>query len=204
MVVQTDWRATTSLFIAVQKADALMIENRNQIERYLPLTDERAMLFVTEWEDFVLSCLRRMHLVDIEDVLYQVFYRALEALPGFHGNSKLSTWLYRIAWREGLRHIQKHRSIAQNETTLDTEMDVPDPEETVLEVLERQETAERVQCALSKLPVEDREILALRYLEELKIAEIAERLGMPVGTVKARVHRALAKFKLLLEEAHGE
>jgi RNA polymerase sigma-70 factor (ECF subfamily) len=46
----------------------------------------------------------------------------------------------------------------------------------------------------------DREIIALRYLEELNTAELAQRLDIPIGTVKARIHRALARLKILLEK----
>jgi len=72
----------------------------------------------------------------------------------------------------------------------------------VLEVLERRETAEQVRWSLSRLPAKDREILALRYLEELKTIELAQRLDIPIGTVKARIHRALARLKVLLEKNH--
>jgi RNA polymerase sigma-70 factor, ECF subfamily len=180
----------------------LTTEQRERIERYLPLNNERAELFVNEWEGFVLSCLRRMHIADEEDVLYRVFHRALDALPDFHRDSKLSTWLYRITWREGLRHIQRWKSSVQKEAPIDDADDPPDPGESALNVLERWETAERVQKALSGLPVKDREILALRYVEDLKTAELADRLNAPVGTVKAKIHRALAKLKTLLEKHH--
>lgn len=182
----------------------MMTAQRGQIERYLPLNPERAESFVNEWEGFVLSCLRRMRIADEEDVLYRVFYRALNALPDFHGDSKLSTWLYRIAWREGLRHIQKQKSTAQKEAPIIEADDTPDPGDSALDVLENWETAEHVQRALSKLPIKDREILALRYAEELMIDELAERLNLPVGTVKARIHRALARLKVLLEKHHDE
>lgn len=89
-----------------QESDTLTIEQHEQIERYLPLNPERAKSFVNEWEGFVLSCLRRMRITDEEDVLYRIFYRALNALPNFRCDSKLSTWLYRITWREGVRHIK--------------------------------------------------------------------------------------------------
>jgi len=179
-----------------------MNEQREQIERYLPLNAERAQHFVNEWEGFVLSCLRRMRIADEEDVLYRVFFRALDALPNFRGDSKISTWLYRITWREGLRHIQKQKSSAQKEVPIIEVNDQPDPGESALEVLERRETAEHVQWALSKLPMKDREILALRYLKELKTNEIALRLDVPLGTIKARIHRALARLKVLLEKNH--
>jgi DNA-directed RNA polymerase specialized sigma24 family protein len=145
-----------------------MIEPREQINRYLPLTPERAERFVEEWEGFVLSCIQRMRITDTEDVLYRVFYRALNALPDFRGESRISTWLYRISWREGLRHIRKQERTADREAAM------------------------------------DREILALRYLEELKTTELAQRLEIPTGTVKARIHRALARLKVLLEKDHDK
>jgi len=182
--------------------DTLTIERREQIERYLPLNAERTERFVNEWEGFVLSCVRRMRIVDEEDVLYRIFHRALDALPNFRNDSKISTWLYRITWREGLRHIQKQKLSAQKEAPMIEADDPPDPGDSALEILERWETAAQVQQALSKLPVKDREILALRYLEELNTTELAQRLNMPVGTVKAKIHRALAKLKSFLEKNH--
>lgn len=179
-----------------------MNEQREQIEQYLPLNAERAQHFVNEWEGFVLSCLRRMRIADEEDVIYRVFFRALDALPSFRSDSKISTWLYRITYREGLRHIEKQKSSAQKEVPISEVNDQPDPGESALEVLERRETAERVQWALSKLPVLDRETLAMRYMEELKTTEMALRLDVPLGTVKARIHRALARLKVLLEKNH--
>jgi len=152
----------------------------------------------------VLSCIHRMRIMDTEDVLYRVFYRALNALPNFRSDSRISTWLYRISWRESLRHIRKQEQTAQREAPVLEAGDQPDPGESVLEVLERQETAEQVRWALSKLPAMDREILALRYLEELKTTELAQRLEIPTGTVKARIHRALARLKALLEKNHDE
>ena len=180
-----------------------MIEKREQIERYLPLNAERAEHFVAEWEEFVLSCIRRMRIADEEDVLNRVFFRALNALPNFRKDSKISTWLYRITYREGLRHIERQKSSTQKEVPLIEADNQVDPGESALEVLERRETAEGVQWALSKLPVRDREILALRYLEELKTTEMALRLNVPLGTVKARIHRALARLKVLLEKHYG-
>lgn len=180
----------------------MIIESREQLERYLPLNPERAEKFVNEWEEFVLSCLRRMRISDEDDVLYRIFYRALDALPGFRGDSKISTWLYRITWREGVRHIQKEKSSAQAETAVSEADDQPDPGENALEVLERLETADIVQKALGKLSIMDREIIALRYLEELQINELAERLNIPVGTAKARIHRALDRLRVLLEKNH--
>lgn len=180
----------------------MTIEPREQIERYLPLNPERAERFVNEWEGFVLSCIRRMRIDDEDDVLYCIFYRALNSLPNFRSESKISTWLYGITLHEGLRHIEKQKRFEQNRAPIIDAETQSDPGESVLEVLERRETTEHVQRALSRLPFMDREILALKYLEELNTTELAQRLNIPIGTVKARIHRALARLKTLLEKNH--
>jgi RNA polymerase sigma-70 factor, ECF subfamily len=182
----------------------LTIEPREQIERYIPLNPERAERFINEWEEYVLSCIRRMRIIDEEDVLYRVFYRALSSLPNFRNESKISTWLYGITWREGLRHIEKQKWFSHKETQIAEAEIQPDPGENIIEVLERRETAVHVQEALSKLRLIDREILALRYLEELNTTELSQRLNIPIGTGKARIHRALARLKALLEKNHYE
>jgi DNA-directed RNA polymerase specialized sigma24 family protein len=123
--------------------NTLTIEPHEQIERYLPLNPERAERFVNEWEGFVLSCLRRMRVSDEEDVLFRIFYRALNALPDFRSDSKISTWLYRIAWREGLRHCEKQKRLAHNEAPILEAENEADPGEGALEVLEMKDLLEK-------------------------------------------------------------
>jgi RNA polymerase sigma-70 factor (ECF subfamily) len=175
---------------------------RERIERYLPLNQQRAALFLNDWEDFVITGVRRMRVGDEEDVLYRVFDQALKGLPGFRGDSKISTWLYRITWRECVRSQEKTNRISRKEIALSELGTEISSDEDVSEMLERFETAARVRHALSKLGPLDREILALRYLEELKIGEVAQRLDLPFGTVKARTHRALGRLKTILEKHH--
>jgi len=133
-------------------------------------------------------------------VLYRVFDRALGALPSFRGESRLSTWLYRITYREALRHLERTGRLAARERPLEEASWLPasgepDPER----LLERRENAETARRALASLPAGDRELLALRYLEDLKLAEVAARLDMPLGTVKTRIHRALLRMRRELD-----
>jgi RNA polymerase sigma-70 factor (ECF subfamily) len=177
---------------------------REEIERYLPLSEQRIRSFLDDWEGLVLSCLRRMRVDDEEDVLYRVFSRAVAALPGFRGQSKISTWLYQIAWREGIRHLEKQRHQAKREilsNDISAEIGSGDSAEQILETME---TKQRVRDALSELGPVDREILALRYQEELQLSEVAERLDIPLGTVKARTHRALGRLRKILEGKDDE
>jgi len=173
---------------------------REEALTYLPLDRQRASRFLDDWESYVLALLRRMRVEEEEEVLYRVFDRALAALPGFRGESRISTWLYRIARREGLRHLEKTGKRAEREAPIEAAAAQADPGDGPARILERLESAERVREALARLSPRDREVLALRYLEELKFSELAERLDIPLGTAKVRVHRALARLGNELED----
>ncbi len=172
---------------------------REEAQTYLPLDRRRATRFLADWESYVGALLRRMR-VEEEDVLYRVFDRALGALPDFRGESRISTWLYRIAWREGVRHLEKAGRLGDREAPIEAAATHADPGDDPERVLERLESAERVHAAQDRLGPRDREVLALRYLEELKLSELAERLDIPLGTAKVRVHRALSRLKDELED----
>ncbi len=62
-------------------------------------------------------------------------------------------------------------------------------------MLSRRENAETVARALALLEPRDRELIALRYMEDLKLREVADRLDLPLGTVKVRIHRALGRLR---------
>lgn len=176
------------------------LEARELAAHYLPLDRQRAARFLDDWEPTVRAQLRRMR-AEEDAVLYRVFDRALGALPRFRGESRLSTWLYRITYREALRHLERQRRLAGREAPLEAAAGLPaavedDPER----LLARRESAAQVAEALALLDPRDREILALRYLEDLKLNEVADRLEMPLGSVKTRIHRALNRLRRELDE----
>jgi len=173
---------------------------RENHRRYLPLDRLAASRFLADWEPAVRGQLRRLG-AEEEEVLYAVFDRALGALPAFRGESRLSTWLYRITWREAVRHLERRRRLRDREAPLEAAATIAadgrgdDPER----VLERREDAAAVRAAMARLDPRDREMLALRYLEDLKLSEIASRLDAPLGTVKVRLHRALGRLRRELD-----
>ena len=173
---------------------------RENHRRYLPLDRLAASRFLDDWEPTVRGQLRRLG-AEEEEVLYAVFDRALGALPAFRGESRLSTWLYRITWREAVRHLERRRRLHDREAPLEAAATIAtdgrgdDPER----VLERREDAAAVRAAMARLDPRDREMLALRYLEDLKLSEIASRLDAPLGTVKVRLHRALGRLRRELD-----
>src|SRR5262245_51855312 len=110
----------------------------------------------------------------------------------------MTTWVFAIA--RNLRIDRLRREVPWQELPegrLAEASDEPLPDEAVAE----KERQQRVQAALAALPAEQKEVVALAYLEGLSHSEIAERLGMPLGTVKSRMRIAYQKIRQTLEDA---
>ncbi|MEN3203051.1 MAG: sigma-70 family RNA polymerase sigma factor [Atribacterota bacterium] len=145
------------------------------------------------------------HRQDAEDLTQEAFVKAFFALKTYKDSFEFSTWMYRIARNVCLDYFrrQKIRSFFSLNTPVGEEKEgevedfLPsdkDPEEGVLEG----EILERVSQAVEKLPWKFREVIVLRYIEELPYEEIAQILGIPVGTVKTYLHRAKEKLREIL------
>lgn len=175
---------------------------RESAARYLPLERRSAARFLDEWEPLVAGVLARMRVRESEEAMSRVFQKALRGLPDFRGESRISTWLYRIAWREGLRQVNKEQKRDEREVPLEVAANRPDSSEDQLQTMERQETAVQVRQALARLYPRDREVLALRYLEELPFSLVAERMNVSESAAKVRSHRALTRLRIVLEDDH--
>ncbi len=174
---------------------------RESVARYLPLDRRSAARFLDDWEPLVAGVLARMRVRETDEVLSRVFQKALRALPEFRGQSRLSTWLYRIAWREGLRQVAVERKHDERTAPLEIAIQATDSAEDQLTTLERQETAATVRAALARLNDRDRDVVALRYLEELPFALVADRLGIAETAAKVRCHRAMSRLRIVLEDS---
>ena len=153
---------------------------------------------VEQYRDNVYRLAYRMcgNAYDADEAAQEAFVAAWRALPNFRGDAKFSTWLYRLTTNTAIdvmRREKRHQTVGDGEM-VDVADDADSPQETV----ERTEQQEAVQKALSTLSEEYREVLLLRYMEELDYAEIAEVLQLPSGTVKSRINRAKAALKTAL------
>jgi RNA polymerase sigma-70 factor (ECF subfamily) len=140
---------------------------------------------------------------EAEDVTQEIFIKVNQALSGFRGESKLSTWIYRIATNAALDRMhssaykQKASTIAEGsdddleEQNIWTGEKVPVLEWQVV----RKEMGECIQDYIRKLPENYRSVLALSELEGLSNQEVADILGVTVGTAKIRLHRARERLK---------
>lgn len=147
---------------------------------------------------------------DAMDLTQETFFNAWRGLPSFHGQSKFSTWLYRLATNAAIDFLrrEKRRGAAAitplyTEDDPDRVLDIPDRRFTPQDELERKELRQAIQRGLDQLSDEHRQALVLRELTGLSYAEIAQVLGIEEGTVKSRISRArLALRKVLLADGN--
>ena len=127
---------------------------------------------------------------DANDVLQNTFLKAWNAFDSFHGESKVSTWLSRIAINESLDFLRRN-----NHPTISTE-DEPSISLTLLAdpYFDGTEVEAMLQEAIAKLPDVQRTVFLLRYYEEMKFSEISQRLNTSEGALKASYHIAVKKI----------
>ena len=166
---------------------------------------------VEAYQDKVYNLALRMcgNADDAFDLSQEAFFRAWRGLSGFQFESAFSTWLFRLTSNVCLDWLRaKKRRPTVSLTTLDdegeeTQLDVPDPGKSPEELLLAAEDRSALTKALNELPVEYRQILTLRAIDDLSYTEIAEVLHLREGTVKSRISRArLALRKKLLQNGN--
>lgn len=132
-----------------------------------------------------------------EDAAQEAFLAAWRGLPRFRGDSRFSTWLYRLTTNaaiDWLRREKRHRGMDDV-----TELELPDDGPGPQDQAEQAEAQQAVRRALSRLSEEHRQVLLLRYMQELDYAEIAAALEISEGTVKSRISRAKMRLRELLD-----
>jgi RNA polymerase sigma-70 factor (ECF subfamily) len=142
----------------------------------------------------------------LDDLAQDVFLRLFRALPGFRGDSSVSTYLYRITvnvaqneWKRRQREDRTHTSISDGEEPLETRLAHPGP--GALEQMEQSEFAALVDRHLQALSQVERTVLVLYHQQERSYEQIAHILGMPIGTVRTHLHRGRGKMREALKGA---
>jgi len=150
------------------------------------------------------------NLEEAEEVAQEIFLTVYKALRDFRGDSRFSTWLYRITvnhCKNRMKYLGR-RGYFQSES-YDQPVEVEDGEVSrqirsedmdAAALLEQRETQELVQRKINELDEEHREVILLRDMEGLSYQEIADILGLREGTVKSRIHRARLELKAKLEK----
>ena len=145
---------------------------------------------------------------EAEDVAQEVFEKASRGLKNFKGESKLSTWLYRIATNTAndrmkspsFRRTSEHTSLDENTRTEDRNVWSGHTKTPLDQTVLRKEMSECVREFIDRLPSDYKTVILLSELEGFKNKEIADILQVSLDTVKIRLHRARAMLKKELDD----
>lgn len=142
---------------------------------------------------------------DALDVVQDAFIRAFEGLADFHGEAGFRTWVVRIASNRALDSLRSRR--VRRAASLDSGQDDGSPaalgpaardDVTPGDGLEREELADRVRAAIAALPPDQGRVFLLYAGGELTYGEIAEAVGIPIGTVMSRIFHARRRLRAML------
>jgi RNA polymerase sigma-70 factor (ECF subfamily) len=127
---------------------------------------------------------------DREDLMQEIAYQLWKAYPSFRGDSKASTWVYRVALNTAIGRIRKRRPLISYRALVPEHSEIPEDEDSPMQ---------RLFAAIRQLPKTDRALIAL-FFENLNHDEIGRVLGITENNVGVRLHRIKTKLKTLLNQ----
>ncbi len=171
------------------------------IERIKKGDHEAFSWIVDKYKDLVYTlCIKMLSSEeDAEEAAQDVFVKIYKSIHSFRGNSKFSTWIYRITYNQCISIIRKKvRMIDLVDELLDGEID----EDSIdaLEMLKHEERSMYMKQALDALAETDAFVLTLFYYEELSLEEICEVTGQTNNNIRIRLHRARKKMYVVLSD----
>lgn len=166
----------------------LMLKNHSQ-------RNEAFTLLVRMYQEKIYWHIRRLVILheDADDVVQNTFLKIFRNIESFKGDSKLYTWMYRIATNESLTFLDKKKK----KNVLNT----PSSDELTMQQLESDshfdgnDAVTHLMIAISKLPEKQRLVFQLKYFEEMSYQEMSEILETSEGALKASFHHASQKIK---------
>lgn len=160
------------------------------------LLDEMMSLYGQDILQLVYSYVKDT--VVAEDLTQEIFIKCYKALPTYNQQSKIRTWLWKIA----INHCKDYRKSWYFRNVLTTEKDQEWTSSDNVEEAVIQQDEDRVLAdAVMALPIQYRELIYLHYFQEIKLKEISEITGVKLGTVKTRMRQAKKRLKTYWEES---
>lgn len=176
-------------------------------------SEEAFAWLISTYHQPIYSVIARMlqNPADAADVTQDVFIKVFRGIGGFHGESSLRTWMYRIALHEASNQRRWWSRHCRQEVTIEAETGhsadgqslcikdtLIDENESPFDLAAHEEIRARVEAELREIPEPFRSVLVLRDIEGLTYEEIAEILNVQLGTVKSRLMRGRAQIKARL------
>ncbi len=180
----------------------MAVSDEELVERSIAGDTDSFNQLVMRWERPIYALAYRQigREEDARDVVQDAFLRAFRALPGFKGQAKFSSWLYRITLnlcRDWLRR-QRRAPFVPTPEGVDDVADLATPDmdaESIEDVVTRKDLSQHVARAMRLLPEEQRSAILLKEYHGLTFQEIAELQGCPLSTVKTRLYQGLTVLR---------
>ncbi|UCD49480.1 MAG: sigma-70 family RNA polymerase sigma factor [Phycisphaerales bacterium] len=182
------------------------MDDTKLLKRYAAGEEDAFQELMVRYRDSVYAFLRRFISRSdlVEDVFQETFLQLFVSRDTFDVSRPLRPWLFTIAAnkaKDALRRLQRTEAtqlgnmFESEESTIDDVLNALDHDPRMpYDDLIRDERAESVKRTLARMPDKLREIILLAYFHKFSYAEIAGILGIPIGTVKSRLHTAVARF----------
>ncbi|NNL02982.1 MAG: sigma-70 family RNA polymerase sigma factor [Eudoraea sp.] len=178
-----------------QKPDEYLIKKviRGESNAYAELVDRYKHMVYT----LALKIVKNRE--DAEEVAQDTFFKAYSSLKYFKGDSKFSTWLYKIAYYGSLDYLKKNkRRVETTKLDISEEYKIASMDDA-LDGMESKERAEIIKHAIQELPGEDAVLITLYYFEMQSMKEISKVMGLAPNTVKVRLFRGRKRLAKILE-----
>lgn len=158
-------------------------------------------VLVDRYKDLVYTVTIRMlkHKEEAEEVAQDTFVKMYKSLNRFKGDSKFSTWLYRIAYNSCLDRIKKNRKHLKDVEINDITAHEVKTIDNALENMQQKEQAEAILQCIEQLPSQDSMMLTLYYYEDLSLKELSEIMGISANSVKVKMFRCRKKLAGILK-----
>lgn len=178
---------------------ALSLKNQDYFEHLVDRYERKLTRYVRR--------LTGLDAQSIEDILQESFIKIYINLNDYDSSYSFSSWAYRITHNEAINYLRKNRKVPT--IPLETEdeeganlIEFLKSEIDVAEEISRKDIIEKIRKAISMLPDKYREVLVLRYMEDMDYREISDILRIPMGTVATTINRAKEKFKEIANKMH--
>lgn len=186
--------------MALEESSYLQPEEQELLQQLqMPLSFERAFSqLVQQYQERLYWHLRGMlgpH-EEADEVLQNTFIKVYKGIDKFRGQSKLYTWLYRIATNEALSHLRKRKRHRTESLEL---LDHQAPAQAD-SYLPAEDIQNLLQEAIALLPDRQRQVFLLRYYDEMPYQDMAEVLELSVGSLKASYHHAVKKIENYIKQ----
>ncbi len=159
-------------------------------------------VLVDRYKDLVFSLALKMlkNKEEAEEVAQDTFIKVYKSLTQFKGDSKFSTWIYKVAYNTCLDRLKKYKREQQVVSIDEFNTNQIKSLDNALDAMENMERNQAIQDCIQQLPAEDAFLLTLFYFEEQSLEEISKVMGLTSNNVKVKLYRSRKKLTSILKE----